>query len=199
MNNRILIGLIVLGWVIISFLFCRCHYLQQKLEIAETNILSLTESNENMAIAYQEDYLTFKAQNDSLRRELGVNRKTKEVVRVKETVVVADTVVVLIENSIQQVQTFELDTTLQNDYRTLHIKIEADSAVLRLSEGLSVPCWISYRVDQEKRLKRHYSSWFGNRVWGPLFGKKVKVDVVRVKSDNPLIEIDSTQFIEIIH
>lgn len=199
MNNKLLIGLIILGWVIISFLFCRCHYLQQKLEVAENNIISLTESNEAMAIAYQEDYISYKAENDSLRRAIGVNKKTKEVVRVKETVVVADTVEVPIESTIQQIQDFRLDTTLTNDYRTLRIKIESDSAVLRLSEGLSVNGWVSYRIDKEKRLRRHYSTWFGNKIWGPLFGRKVKVDVVRVKSDNPLIHIDSTQFVEIIH
>lgn len=199
MINRIFLGLIVLGWIIISFLFCRCNDLNQKLQVAERNIISLVDLNNDMAVAYQQDYNSYKAENDSLRRELGVNKKTKEVVRVKELVKVTDTLTININDTVQQIEDFHLDTTLQNDYRTLHINIEADSAVLRLSEGLMVHGWISYRVDEEKRLKRQYSSWFGNKIWGPLFGRKVRVDVVRVKSDNPLINIDSTQFVEIVH
>lgn len=192
MNNRLLIGLIILGWIIISFLFCRCHYLSQKLEIAEQNIISLKEHKQAQANAYQ---IRYRELRDSLHNK-EISKNTLSVVKVKETVRTTDTLLISIEDTIFA-KDFHLDTVLHNDWRYMHIKIEPSDGVLRLSDSLSLQSGLTYRIDKRKVLKRNYKTWFGNKVWGPVFGKKMNIHTVYMQTDNPLIHIDSTSYFEL--
>lgn len=192
--------MIVLGWVLISALFCRCNYLSKKLAVAENNIVSLNNELQDQAIAYQIDFDNYCITNDSLAEALEISKRTKQIVRVKEVVSTTDTLTIDLHNTIVAVKTIKVDTTLTNDWRTLRIEIHPDSSnegCLRLSDSVSVSGWLSYRVDEEKVPRRKYRTWVG-RLWGKMF-HCVKVSKVYVRSDNPLICIDSTNYIQIVH
>lgn len=195
--KRIYIGLILLGWVIISLLWVQNQSLRTNLDRAEQNIMAITEDKTNEAIAFQLSYQTLRTKYDSLAEVAGANKHTKEIVRVQQTIRLTDTVLIDVPDTVL-VKDFSLDTCLQNDWRTACIRIEPSEGVLRLSDSISVKSGINFRVDSEKRCKRSYRSWFGRKVWGPIFGKKVKVDVVHVQTDNPLIEIEGTDYYQIV-
>lgn len=196
--KRLLILMVVLGWAIIAYLFLHTNSLKRENDRLNNNILSLVESNENMAIAYQTDYNQFCAERDSLRRMIGVSKKTQEVITHTVTVKSTDTLLIPIEDTIL-VKDFALDTTLVNDWRTTRITIEPNEGVLRLSDELSVQSRLSYRIDKKKVLKRKYRTWFGNKVWGPVFGKKTTVRTVTLVQDNPLIELNGDiEYIQIV-
>lgn len=195
--KKIVIGLLLCSWALIAYLITRNSVLSTNLQNAENNIVALTDTLYNEACAYQTTIGQLELRNKALYDSLKIDKHTKEIVRIKVKSSTKDTVLIPVKDTVLRIKEFRIDTTLNNDWRTLHLTITPDSskkALLRLSDEVTVYDCISYKVEEKKVLVKQYR-W---KLWGKLFGKKIKVKRVVVTNQNPLIEIIGTNYIDII-
>lgn len=188
--KRIYIGLILLGWVLISILWVNNQSLQTANDRLSNNIASLNNTIQNETITYQTTLSSLRMANDSLAKIIAknVDKKTKEIVYVKSIEHITDTVQLPPERiTIHQ----QIDTVLTDgEWYRLNIVIDT---LYRLSTAFTAQSELTYQLSSEKVIPEPKRWWIQR-----LFQRRVKVHRVKLYERNPYIKHETLKAIEIV-
>ncbi len=183
--------MVLIGWALMSYLFLSNSRLHKENDRLHSNIVSLNNTIQDEAVAYQASLQTLQLSNDSLVKELAkkATKKTKEIVYVKSTATIRDTIL-LPADRIEVVK--PVDTVLTDgEWYRLHIAIDT---IYRLSADIIAKSELTYQVTTEKVIPEPKRWWIQR-----LFQRKVKVGKVRLFERSPYIEHDDVRYFDIIH